>query len=84
MVFVFVLSACFDDDSSLGTRYISDIEIEELEDATMVSFMGNVLTRTPEVQTDYDEASLSYAWYLIDNSENTEEDGYRYNKYRDD
>ena len=80
MVFVFVLSACFDDDSSLGTRYISDIEIEELEDATMVSFMGNVLTRTPEVQTDYDEASLSYAWYLIDNSENTEEDGYRYNK----
>lgn len=83
MAFALGLSACFDDDSTLGTQYISEIEIGELRDTTMVSFMGNVLALNPEVKTDYDESTLSYAWYLYDNTESDAESGYKENKIAD-
>lgn len=74
------MAACFDDDSTLGTHTIGDIKIGELRDTTIVSFMGNVLALAPEVVTDYDEATLEYAWYLVDNAENTVDNGYRANQ----
>lgn len=74
------MTACFDDDSSLGTINVSDIEISALKDTTMVSFMGNILAITPEITTTYEESTLSYAWYLFDNAENNSENGYRENK----
>lgn len=58
------MAACFDDDTTLGTDFIPDIEISGLRDTSIVSFSGNLLEITPEITTEYDESELSYAWYL--------------------
>lgn len=79
-VFAICLTACFDDDSSLGDSNYSDIEISELQDTTIVSFMGNYLTINPEIKTAYDTATLTYAWYLCESDREDVENGYRENK----
>lgn len=73
---VFGVSSCFEDDSSLGKIEVSDIEIGDLKDTSMVSYNGNVLHLSPEVKTDYPEGEMSYAWYLVKGDETK---GYRTN-----
>lgn len=72
--------ACFDDDSSLGTHPVGEIEIGKMKDTSMVSHVGNVLRILPEVKAGYSEEEMSYAWYL-DNGKN--DNGYRANKIAD-
>lgn len=56
--------ACFEDDTTLGTDFIPDIEISGLRDTSIVSYSGNILEITPKVVTQYAESELSYTWYL--------------------
>lgn len=79
VIFIVSLSACFDDDSTLGNPNYNDIIIGELKDTTITSFMGNVLTITPEIETGYDTSMLSYAWYIFSGSDEME-NGFRENK----
>lgn len=64
LCFVFGMSACFEDDSSLGTVEVGAIEIGEMPDASMVSYNGNVLRVTPDVKAGYPESEMKYAWYI--------------------
>ena len=75
IVLAMCLTACFDDDSSLGNPNYNDIEIILPEDMSIMSFMGNVLNITPEINTQYDESTLTYAWYLFLGDEADAENG---------
>lgn len=81
------MSACFEDDSTLGTVDVPDIEIGELRDTLIVSYVGNVLHISPEITTAYPESDLSYAWYYYQNvssgTSNDLDDGFRTNKIAD-
>ena len=77
IVLAMCLTACFDDDSSLGNPNYNDIEIILPEDMSIMSFMGNVLNITPEINTQYDESTLTYAWYLFLGDEADAENGYK-------
>lgn len=68
------MAACFEDNSTLGTDFIPDIEISGLRDTTIVSYSGNVLEITPEIVTEYKDSELSYMWYIMTAS-NLEEIG---------
>ena len=65
------MTACFEDDSTLGSDFIPDITIAELRDTAIVSYAGNVLEITPQVTSEYDESELSYAWYIYNESNGT-------------
>ena len=67
-------TSCFDDDSSLGTIEIGDIEISGLKDTSIVSYNGNILQLSPEVKAGYPEEEMKYAWYLV---KGNEKQGYR-------
>lgn len=58
-----LLAGCFEDDSSMGTIDVPEIEITKMKDTTIVSYSGNVLKVTPEVETAYPESDLTYKWY---------------------
>ena len=81
------MTACFDDDSTLGTIDVPGIEIGELRDTLITSYVGNVLHVSPEVTTAYPESDLTYAWYYYQNvssgTSNDLEDGFRTNKIAD-
>lgn len=81
------MSACFEDDSTLGTVDVPDIEIGELRDTLITSYVGNVLHISPEITTAYPESDLSYAWYYYQNvssgTSNDLDDGFRTNKIAD-
>lgn len=83
-ILVLGMTACFDDDSTLGKDFIPDIEIGELKDTAMVSYSGHVLEVTPEVTTRYTEEQLAYAWYIYNAAGSTttgeETDGYQKEK----
>lgn len=85
--FVWGMTACFEDDSTLGTIDVPDIEIGELRDTLITSYVGNVLHVSPEVTTAYPESDLTYAWYYYQNvssgTDNDLEDGFRTNKISD-
>ena len=51
LFFAASLTSCFDDDSTLGTIDVPDIEIGELRDTIIVSYVGNILHVSPEVTT---------------------------------
>lgn len=70
------LTSCFDDDSSIGTIEVGDIEITGLKDTAMVSYNGNVLHLSPQVEAGYPDNEMSYAWYLV---KGDEKQGYRTN-----
>ena len=63
------LTACFDDESSLGNPNYNDITITLPEDMSVMSFTGETLTIDPEVETGYDESTLTYAWYIYSGNE---------------
>lgn len=73
------LASCYDDDSTLGTVNVSDIEITGLSDQSVVSYVGKKVEVHPSVSTEYAENELSYAWYMYENGMNEFEDGYRTN-----
>ncbi len=74
------LSACCNDDSTLASMNISDIEIGAIADQSVVSYVGDKLEIHPEISTEYAEDQLSYAWYLYENVMGEFEDGYRTNQ----
>lgn len=82
MVFLFGLPGCFEDDSTLGTKVVPDIQIAELRDTTIVSYSGKKLEISPVVTTDYPRESLSFAWYYYADKKDSEdgEGGYRKNR----
>lgn len=82
---LFGAAGCYEDDSTLGTKNVPDIEIAELGDTTMVSFSGKVLNVLPEVTTGYAAGSLKYAWYYYSDKEKAKGDiaGYRKNRICD-
>lgn len=65
----FSMAACYEDNTTLGTDFIPDIEISGLRDTTIVSYSGNVLEITPELVTEYKDSELSYTWYIVKNDE---------------
>lgn len=58
------MTACFEDDSTLGTVEVGDIEIAALRDTSIVSYNGNVLHVEPVVTAGYSEEEMNYAWYI--------------------
>ena len=76
------MTACFEDDSTLGSDFIPDITIAELRDTAIVSYAGNVLEITPQVTSEYDESELSYAWYIYNESNGTTTDGSELDGFR--
>lgn len=81
-VLVFVMTACFDDNSESGTVKVSDIEIEGLRDTSIISYNGNKLEISPRVKTGYTEEQLEYTWYMYSTKDAGEfatgfENGYR-------
>lgn len=85
LFFVSGMTACYDDDSTLGTKAVPEIEIGELRDTAIVSYSGNTLKVIPNVVTDYPEETLSYAWYYYSGADNSNmeeglKDGYRTRK----
>lgn len=70
------LAGCFEDESTLATRKIGNIEIEELKDKAVISYCGMLLEASPVVKTDYPESELSYAWYYF-GGESEYTNGYR-------
>lgn len=71
------LAGCFKDESTLATREVGDIEIEELKDKAVISYCGMRLEASPVVKTDYPESELSYAWYYFGGGESEYTNGYR-------
>lgn len=71
------LSSCYDDDSTLGSNYVSDIEIAGLADQSVVSYSQNFLNVQPTVTTDYPEDQLEYAWYIYADNTPEQENGFR-------
>jgi len=63
------MSSCFEDDTTLGTVKVGDIEIGELDDESVMLFVGKHVQRTPEVKHGYPEDEMSYAWYLLSEKE---------------
>ena len=68
--FVFGLTACFDDESSLGTVEVGEIEIKGLpeKEVSIISYNGNVLQVSPDVKAGYPESEMKYAWYIYGGS----------------
>ena len=74
----FALTACFSDDSSLGDpNSVPAIEIGEMPVQSVVSYIGNHLTITPEIKTAYKDSELQYTWYLYDEKDITKKAGFR-------
>lgn len=72
------LTACFSDDSSLGDpNSVPVIKIEEMPAQSVVSYVGNHLTITPEINSPYKDSELEYTWYLYDENDITKEAGFR-------
>ncbi len=71
------LSSCYEDESTLGTKNISDITIEGLADQSVISYIGNKIEIEPKINTEYPEEDLQYAWYLYKESGGEVENGYR-------
>lgn len=76
------LSACYEDESSLGHGSVNDITITMATETTVSipSFQGvnlkNIPELKPEISSIYPESELSYAWYLFkDDAES--ENGYK-------
>lgn len=76
------MASCFEDDSTLGTIDVPDIEIGELRDTIIISYVGNVLHVSPVVTTAYPESDLTYAWYVYSGTD-AMDDGFRTNKIAD-
>ena len=58
------MAACFEDDSTLGTHEVGNIEIAALRDTSIISYSGNVLHVEPLVTAGYSEDEMNYAWYI--------------------
>lgn len=58
------MAACFEDDSTLGTIEVGNIEIGDLRDTSIVSYNGNILRVEPLVTAGYSEDEMNYAWYI--------------------
>ncbi len=75
-------TACYDDDSSMGSGF-TDITLGELTDQTAISYIGQVVEVHPTVE-GYSDSDLDYAWYIFQEVEGEEyEEGYRQNKIAD-
>ncbi|MDO5525946.1 MAG: PKD-like family lipoprotein [Prevotella sp.] len=60
------VTACYDDDSTLGDMSkVATIEVEEMDNVSIVSYSGNRLKVTPKIDTRLSDAEMDYAWYLV-------------------
>lgn len=60
------VTACYDDDSTLGDMSkVATIEVEEMDNVFIVSYSGNRLKVTPKIDTRLSDAEMDYAWYLV-------------------
>lgn len=80
---IFTLCGCYDDGTTLGNNSVGDIIISELADQSVVSYSGDKLEVTPQIETGYPESDLQYAWYYYNNGSDDQENGYRENKIAD-
>lgn len=64
-----MLTACYEDHSTIAGSLIPDIAISGFAEGgySIVSFADNTLDIQPVVTTEYPADQLSYQWYLIDN-----------------
>lgn len=76
LVLTFGMASCFEDDTTLGTIEVGDIEIGKLSDQTVVLFVGKHLQVSPDVKHGYAEEEMSYTWYLMSEKE-ADEHNYR-------
>lgn len=67
-----MLSGCFSDDSNEDIIPVNDFEISGVESHyTATSYVGEVLTINPVVETGYPEADVEYQWLLLDENTGT-------------
>lgn len=65
-----LLASCFDDDSTLGTNDVSDIEVSGIQSSyKATAFVGEHLKISPEVTTGYSD--MSYEWLLLNSKTGT-------------
>lgn len=76
------MTACFEDDSTLGKDFIPDIEINGLRDTLIISYSHNVLEVNPQIVTNYDDSDLSYAWYIYNSESNRTTNGDKLEGFR--
>ncbi len=80
LICLFGLSACYEDDSSMGSDSVSDITImglEDMEGQSIVSYAGNRLQCSPVIQSGYADGDLAVAWYLFNTSAEETPNGYQ-------
>lgn len=73
-------SACYNDDSTLGSNYVSNIEISGLVDQSVISYSQNFVNVQPTITTDYPQDQLAYAWYIYADNMSEQENGFRKNR----
>lgn len=74
---VLSLTGCLEDDSTLGTKVVGDIDVSGIESTyEMTAYVGEHLQINPTVETGYDESDMEYQWILLDSKTgSTTEDG---------
>lgn len=68
MMFPLLMFSCLTDDSTYGTDSVK-LEVNGIEDNyIVVSYSGDYLTITPQINTTFDESDLEYSWDYYDNA----------------
>lgn len=82
LISTLMFSACYEDESSLGTGSVNDITITQVTEETISipSFQGINLKDIPELKPEitsiYAESELNYNWYLFEKDAESE-NGYK-------
>ncbi len=63
---LFILTGCFDDDSTLPTAEVSDITVKFPQSLYSANAFIDTLIIPPDVTSAYAEDDLEYTWYIYD------------------
>lgn len=73
------LASCYSDNSSMGDPdSVGKIEIAEMDPQSIISYAGNFLQITPEINSTYPDDDLEYGWYIY-TEWTDQENGFREN-----
>lgn len=75
----FLLSSCYEDESTLGTNNVGDIVIADFEDQAIISYVGNVLELNPQIESGYTDDELNFFWYMYEDNGEFIDNGFRNN-----
>lgn len=82
--FVFMLSSCYKDKGNYAYHKINSITVTDpLSTSRMLIFQGDTLRLNPEIAQTTPSDNLSYAWFVYNNSSNSEYDMPRDTIYRE-